>query len=163
MKSLIVFILIAGLFQSLQCSLSERKVPCFLSLDSNFIKAQHERVKHDHDEKIVVIQRQMSRAYVTLMDELQNLKMKTNPENEEFLSLCLKISEYKEKHLDLLQQNKLLYDDGHDHCDNHFNSDLLAQLQDIAVMHDFDRKDIPSPVRQVEKVKKINSVSEAEL
>ncbi len=144
MKCLIFFILIAGLFQSLQCSLSQRIV--FFSLDSDVVRKQHARVKAKADQGFMVTQLQMSQACLALTEELQNLKMKTKPENEAFLIFCLKISEYKQKYLDLLQWNKLLYDEGHDRRDNHFNSGLLVQLQEIAKIHSFETREIPSPV-----------------
>ena len=161
MKSLILFVIFFGLFQSMYGSLTRKSVP--FDLDSEIIELSKELARENSDEDIKVIRRQMSRAYVGFMEQLQQLRIKDNVTQKEFDTFCLQILEYKMQHLELLQRNKLLYEDGHNPRDNHFNSDLLAQLKDVAEVRKFSTDNIPSPVGQPCEMQDWQSVSDDEI
>ena len=137
-------VLLTGCF--VQGSLRERRG--FSSSDALCIVAQREQLHENSKEHEMVQRRQMSRVFVVLTSKVQEFKQSTTLTKLDFDELCKEIEAYKQEHLELLVDNKLHYDDGHDPRDNHFNSDLVRQLEELARKYSFSPTNIPLRVVQ---------------
>ena len=136
---------------SLHGSLHQRRNIPPLFLDTAEIKKEQELTiqrftMSDHDN--MGERRDMSRLYVGLMNKIQSLKTESKLTLISFQNLCEEVQLYKQNFLPLLAANKLLYDDGHDPKNNHFNSEMLQQLEEIALKHSFPEGYVPFCVVQ---------------
>jgi hypothetical protein len=157
-KHRVILLLLSVYTLNIFCSLKKRPTPLQLhpelALDLSTVAKPVEMAQFafspEKDAELTQLRRDASRRFVAIMNQIAKFSWAPNlPDKPSFKVLCDQVAKYREQNLKLLEKNELLYDQGYDRRDNHFNSSMIPGLERIAQEYQFSASPIPVRIEQL--------------